>query len=145
MRNDFAGFLAGLVFSIGLCVSGMINPAKVLAFLDVLGAWDPSLAFVMAGAVAVTALGYRLVLRQPHPMLAGQFHVPTRRDIDGRLLAGAAVFGAGWGLVGFCPGPAVAALSTGSTKAIAFLVAMLLGMAIGRYLTTIWPSRAFAG
>ena len=144
MRRELISFLAGLIFSIGLCLSGMINPAKVLAFLDVFGAWDPSLALVMAGAVAVTALGYRLVLQRPQPLLDAAFHVPTRRDIDGRLLGGAAIFGAGWGLVGFCPGPAVAALSSGSTKSVAFFVAMLLGMAIGRHLTTIWPSRAFA-
>ncbi len=117
----------------GLTVSQMINPAKVLGFLDVgaipTGGWDPSLALVLAGAVVTTAIGYRLVFRRSRPLFAEAFSVPTRRDIDARLITGATVFGAGWGLVGLCPGPAVAVLGVDGIGAVAFVVAMLAGMA----------------
>ena len=103
-------FVAGIMFGIGLIISGMANPAKVLNFLDVAGTWDPSLAFVMAGAVSVTAIGYRLVLARPKPLLASSFHLPTRRRLDARIFVGPAIFGIGWGLSGFCPGPAVTSL-----------------------------------
>ncbi|MFC4166316.1 DUF6691 family protein [Teichococcus aestuarii] len=124
----------GLLFGLGLLVSGMADPAKVLNFLDLGGAWDPSLAFVMAGAVLTTALGYRLVLRRPRPLLAEAFQLPTRRAVDGRLLLGAALFGIGWGLGGFCPGPALASLGLGAPGTLAFLPAMLAGMALARRL-----------
>lgn len=124
----------GLLFGLGLLVSGMADPAKVQNFLDLGGAWDPSLAFVMAGAVLTTALGYRLVLRRPRPLLAEAFQLPTRRAVDGRLLLGAALFGIGWGLGGFCPGPALVSLGLAAPGTLAFLPAMLAGMALARRL-----------
>ncbi len=129
-------FLSGLLFSFGLIVSGMINPEKVLGFLDVFGAWDASLAFVMCGAVIVTTIGYRLVWRRATPLYAASFSLPSRADIDAQLLVGPALFGIGWGLVGLCPGPAFAALTTSVNAAVVF-VAMLLGMALAR---TPWGS-----
>lgn len=127
-------FLAGLIFGLGLVVSGMANPAKVLNFLDVAGTWDPSLAFVMGGAVAVTALGFRLVLAWPKPLLASRFQLPNRRDIDLRLLVGPAIFGLGWGLSGLCPGPALTSLSLGNSAVLVFVPAMLVGMTAARWL-----------
>ncbi len=121
-------FLAlGLLFSIGLGISGMTQPGKVLAFLDVTGAWDPALMFVMGGAVAITFIGYRWVLRRPMPVLADAFQIPTRRDIDGRLILGALMFGVGWGMAGFCTGPALAALGSGSVEVMVFAGAMFAG------------------
>jgi uncharacterized membrane protein YedE/YeeE len=127
-------FIAALIFGVGLVISGMANPAKVLNFLDIAGSWDPSLAFVMAGALAVTAIGYRLLLARPKPLFAPTFQIPTRRQIDARLLLGAAIFGVGWGLAGFCPGPALTALGLGAPGTLAFVPAMLLGMAAARWL-----------
>jgi uncharacterized membrane protein YedE/YeeE len=126
--------LAGLIFGVGLIVSGMANPAKVLNFLDLAGGWDPSLAFVMAGAVATTAIGYRLVLRRPKPVLAESFRLPTARRIDLRILVGPAIFGIGWGLSGLCPGPAITSLGIGSPGVLVFVPAMLVGMALARRL-----------
>ena len=120
---------AGLLFGLGLAVSGMLDPARVRGFLDVGGAWDPSLVFVLGGAVSVSALGYALSRRLPRPALAETFDRPTSRRIDPPLVLGAALFGIGWGLSGFCPGPAVAALSTGAGPAYVFVAMMLLGMA----------------
>lgn len=128
MRN-FSALLAGLVFGIGLAVSGMLNPQKVIGFLDLFGNWDPSLAFVMGGALLVTIPGYRLVWSRPAPMFDTSFSRPTNTRIDTPLMLGALMFGAGWGLVGLCPGPAVAALSTGSVKIVVFVAAMAAGMA----------------
>jgi uncharacterized membrane protein YedE/YeeE len=134
--RPLASLLIGIVFGLGLVISGLANPAKVLNFLDFAGAWDPSLAFVMAGAVAVTAIGYRLVLTRPGPMLDSQFHLPQAAAIDGRLLGGAAVFGVGWGLSGYCPGPAVTALAFLSPSTVVFVVGMLAGMWLAKSLTT---------
>jgi uncharacterized membrane protein YedE/YeeE len=125
----------GLLFGAGLVVSGMANPAKVLNFLDLFGTWDPTLAFVMGGAVVVAFLGYRLVLRRDRPILGDKFHLPTRKDIDGKLVTGAGLFGIGWGLGGFCPGPAIAAIGLGATGTLAFVPAMLLGMVAARFLS----------
>ena len=125
---------AGLLFGLGLAISQMANPAKVLAFLDLAGRWDPSLALVMAGALAVTIPGYRLVLRRPKPVLAAHFGLPTAKSIDGRLIAGAAIFGAGWGLVGFCPGPAIASLAWTVGDNLWFIAAMAAGMLVTRRL-----------
>jgi len=122
----------GLLFGVGLIVSGMADPAKVLNFLDLFGTWDPSLAFVMGGAVLVAFLGYRLVLSRPEPVRGGTFHLPTKRDIDARVTAGPAIFGFGWGLSGFCPGPALTAIGLGTTGALAFVPAMLAGMCLAR-------------
>lgn len=119
--------LCGLIFGAGLAISGMVNPAKVLGFLDVTGHWDPSLALVMAGGVAVFAVGFLLVKRTSHPVFAAKFEIPTRRDIDPRLVAGAVLFGIGWGLAGFCPGPALTSLAFGITKVYVFVAAMVAG------------------
>ncbi|MDB4223336.1 YeeE/YedE family protein [Granulosicoccus sp.] len=121
-------FLSGLLFSLGLIVSGMINPAKVIGFLDLFGQWDPSLAFVMAGAVAVTFVGFRYVLKQKNPRFAIKFSIPTRTDIDAPLLIGPVLFGLGWGLVGLCPGPALAALTAAPKSTWVFFISMLVGM-----------------
>ncbi|MDA9403308.1 DUF6691 family protein [Bradyrhizobium sp. CCBAU 45389] len=130
-------FAIGLIFGIGLIVSGMSNPAKVLNFLDVggipAGTWDASLAFVMAGAVAVTFIGFSRVLKLPRPFFADRFYLPTRRDIDPRIVAGPAIFGIGWGLAGFCPGPALTALGFGSVSAVIFVAAMCAGMVLARF------------
>ncbi|MBR1124388.1 YeeE/YedE family protein [Bradyrhizobium lablabi] len=131
-------FVIGVIFGLGLLVSGMSDPAKVLNFLDFggvsAGTWDPSLAFVMAGAVAVTLIGYRLVLKRPRPLLAEQFHVPGRDDIDLRIVVGPVIFGVGWGLSGFCPGPALTALGFGAPRAFLFVAAMLAGMMLARWI-----------
>lgn len=128
MRAAITGAACGLIFALGLVLSGMVNPAKVLNFLDVMGHWDPSLAFVMGGAVIVTFIGYRFVLRRERPLAAERFSVPTGNRTDARLLAGAALFGIGWGLVGLCPGPALTALSSGKLEPVLFVVAMAAGM-----------------
>ena len=120
--------VAGLLFGTGLALSGMLDPVRVLGFLDVAGAWDPSLAFVLGGAVSVSAVGTVLARRMKTPVLACSFDVPTDRRIDVRLVVGSALFGIGWGLGGFCPGPAIAALSLLVPKALAFVAAMLAGM-----------------
>jgi uncharacterized protein len=129
MKQAIAAFLCGLLFGAGLLVSQMSNPAKVFGFLDVTGTWDPSLAFVMGGAVVAFALLYRLVLRRPAPALATGFAHPDRRNVDLPLMLGAAIFGAGWGLGGFCPGPAVVSAAFGDYRVWAFVVAMIAGMA----------------
>lgn len=103
-------YLIGLIFSVGISISGMANPAKVLNFFDVTGTWDPSLAFVMAGAIVVTFLGYRYALKRPSPLLSKSFLLPTSRDLDVRLFGGSAVFGIGWGIAGFCPGGSLPAI-----------------------------------
>lgn len=131
-RTALAATLAGVLFGLGLAVSQMVDPGKVLAFLDVAavadGAWDPSLLLVLCAAVGTNLVGYRLVLGRPSPLFAARFSLPTRKDVDRRLVAGSALFGVGWGLAGYCPGPAVAALSQGSLDALWFTIAMLLGM-----------------
>lgn len=122
--------LAGLVFGLGLILSGMANPAKVLGFLDLTGAWDPSLALVMGGAVAVSALAFTWVRRRRVSLLGAALRLPTARTIDRRLVLGSVVFGVGWGLAGFCPGPALVTLGMGNGKALIFAAAMLAGMGL---------------
>jgi uncharacterized membrane protein YedE/YeeE len=135
-----ASLAAGLLFGLGLVISGMSNPAKILNFLDIFGSWDPSLAFVMAGAVTVTFLGYRFVLACKQPLFDAAFHVPTAKDIDPPLVAGAATFGLGWGLSGFCPGPAFTALPLLAQGTLAFVPAMLIGMWAARRAPKLrWP------
>jgi uncharacterized membrane protein YedE/YeeE len=120
---------AGLTFGLGLVISGMANPAKVLNFLDVAGNWDPSLAFVMLGAIAVTATGFQFVLRRPKPLLEQSFHLPGQSSIDRPLVVGSAIFGLGWGLFGFCPGPAITSLGLAATGTLVFVPMMLIGIA----------------
>ena len=123
-------FVAGLVFGIGLLLSGMADPAKVLGFLDLAGSWDPSLALVMVGAIAVATIGFAVARRRTTSLLGTPIRLPTKRSIDRRLVVGSTLFGAGWGLAGFCPGPALVALGMGEGKAIVFVVAMLAGMGL---------------
>ena len=132
MRN-FLGFAAGLVFGIGLIISGMTDPAKVLNFLDILGPWDPSLAFVMGGASVTAFIGYRLIWRRERPVMGSQFDLPDTTAIDAPLLTGAAIFGMGWGLGGFCPGPAWTSLLIGSSGILIFLPAMLVGIVLAGF------------
>lgn len=132
--NAVSAFAAGLVFGIGLMMSGMTDPGKVIGFLDVAGRWDPSLAFVMGGAILVGFFAFRLAARRSQSFLRGAMHLPQRRDIDARLVGGSVVFGAGWGLAGFCPGPALVAFASGVAPAAVFVAAMLGGMMI--YLAT---------
>jgi uncharacterized membrane protein YedE/YeeE len=121
-------FAAGLLFGLGLAISGMMNPRRVLGFLDLAGTWDPTLVFVLAGAVTVSAAGYLVARRIKQPLLAPSFDIPSRRDIDLPLTGGAVLFGIGWGLAGFCPGPALAALGKGLPGDFLFVAAMLAGM-----------------
>jgi uncharacterized membrane protein YedE/YeeE len=132
MAKTASAFAVGLLFGLGLLDSGMADPAKVLAFLDVTGRWDPSLALVMAGAVAASAAGYRLARRRGRPILAPRLDVPARRDLDGRLIAGAAIFGLGCGLAGLCPGPALTILTVAPMEAVTFVAAMVAGMLLFR-------------
>lgn len=127
-------YLIGLVFGVGISVSGMANPAKVLNFFDIAGTWDPSLIFVMGGALVTTFIGYRLVFRRPAPVLEPTFQVPTSRVIDMKLVGGSALFGIGWGIAGFCPGAAIPALGMGRWEVALFLGAVGLGLALARIL-----------
>jgi uncharacterized protein len=126
--KSLASFLCGVVFAIGLGISGMTRPLKVIGFLDFAGHWDASLAFVMLGAITVYFIAYRRIQTRPAPLLSEKFSVPQRTDIDRNLIAGAAVFGAGWGLGGFCPGPALTSLASGATPVVVFVAAMAFGM-----------------
>lgn len=137
-------YLSGLIFGVGISISGMANPAKVLNFFDFAGIWDPSLAFVMGGAVIVTYIGYRFVLKRPAPMMSDTFHLPTRRDLDLPLIGGAAVFGIGWGIAGFCPGGALPALGTGRSEVLIFVGAMLGGIIAAKLLQAAIANRATA-
>jgi uncharacterized protein len=129
MKN-FVALGAGFLFATGLGVAGMTDPGKVLAFLNLRGEWDPSLLFVMMGAIAVYGTGYRLVRRRARPVLDGTFHVPASRELTPALFSGSALFGLGWGLAGYCPGPALVSLATGAWAPAAFVAAMLAGMAL---------------
>ena len=128
MKNRFSEFVVGLVFGLGLIVSGMTDPGKVQGFLDLAGLWDPSLAFVMGGAIAVGIFAFALAKKRTRSVLGGAMHLPSAKDIDRRLVIGSLVFGAGWGLAGFCPGPAIVSAGAGQPKALVFVLAMLAGM-----------------
>ena len=132
MNRLLSAFAAGLVFAIGLGLSGMTDAGKVVGFLNVMGDWDPSLAFVMVGAIGVHLSLYRLILRRQSPLFADRFHIPTCRDISPSLVGGAALFGVGWGLGGFCPGPGLVSLAGFGSSAVVFVVFMLSGMALQR-------------
>jgi uncharacterized membrane protein YedE/YeeE len=126
--HRFSEFLFGLLFGWGLLIPGMTDPGKVLGFLDLAGAWDPSLAFVMGGGVLVGLVGFALAKKRTTSFLGSAMHLPTSRDIDRRLVLGSLTFGAGWGLAGFCPGPGIVAMGAGESKAALFVVAMIAGM-----------------
>lgn len=126
-------FGAGVLFAIGLIVSQMVNPAKVLNFLDIAGDWDPTLALVMGGAIMVTVPMFHFVLKRPHPLWGTKFYLPTRRDVDARLVAGATIFGIGWGISGLCPGPALTALASGLLPVVGFVLAMTLGALLHKW------------
>ncbi|AKD25418.1 putative transporter component [Polynucleobacter duraquae] len=133
MRRHFSFFsqyLIGVLFGIGLIISGMSNPKKILNFLDLAGNWDPSLIFVMGGAILVGLAGFYLASKRSEAFFGGALHIPTRRDISKPLIIGSLIFGAGWGIAGFCPGPAIVGLGAGHLKALVFILAMLAGMAI---------------
>ncbi len=132
MLAALTSLIAGTVFGIGLAISGMMNPAKVLGFLDVAGDWDPTLAFVMGGALLVTIPGFYLLRKRGQTVFGGKLELPTHKDIDARLLGGAALFGLGWGLGGFCPGSALSGLATGVPGVYVFVVAMIAGMLLFR-------------
>jgi uncharacterized protein len=123
-------YLIGVLFGVGLIISGMSNPQKILGFLDLAGTWDPSLIFVMAGAVIVGLGGFYVVSKRTEAFFGGALHIPQRRDISKPLIIGSLIFGAGWGIAGFCPGPAIVALGAGHLKALVFVLAMLAGMAL---------------
>ena len=135
MLKMLINLFAGTLFGLGLSISGMVNPAKVIGFLDFAGDWDPTLVLVFGGALLVTIPAFRLILRRPRPVLADDFDLPTKKDVDARLLAGAAIFGIGWGLSGFCPGPGVTALASGLLPVFAFVAAMVAGMAIFKWVS----------
>ena len=137
-----AAGLAGASFGVGLAVAGMTDPVKVLNFLDITGAWDPSLMLVLGGAVVLTFVGYRWILKRQQPVLAEVFSLPKRRDIDRQLVMGAVFFGLGWGIAGYCPGPALAALGMGNTEAYWFVPAMLVGMFSRRWIERVQLRRA---
>jgi len=126
--SRFGAFLAGLLFGVGLIVSGMTDPGKVIGFLDLTGNWDPSLAFVMLGAILVGFFAFRSAQRRTRTLLRSAMQLPQKRDIDARLIVGSVVFGIGWGLAGFCPGPALVSFGSGQDKAAVFVAAMLFGM-----------------
>lgn len=135
MRDFLPGLIVGVIFGAGLVMSDMVNPARVQAFLDVFGNWDPTLMFVMTAALVPSAIGYLLRRRMTRPLLGKQFFIPTSRTVDRPLLLGAAMFGIGWGLVGFCPGPAIAGLVLGAWQPWLFVAAMLAGMGLHRLLS----------
>lgn len=137
-----AAYAIGLIFGLGIAISGMINPAKVLNFFDIAGTWDPSLAFVMGGALAVTIPGYRLVWGRTAPALDTRFHLPTKRDLDARLIGGAAVFGIGWGIAGFCPGAALPAIGTFRAEVLVFVGALIAGLLLAQFIQSTAAPRA---
>ncbi|HEX4925556.1 MAG TPA: DUF6691 family protein [Bdellovibrionales bacterium] len=128
MKNALASFAVGFIFALGLGLSGMTQPAKVVGFLDVFGSWDPSLVFVMAGGVLVHFVTYRLIRKRTSPLFSAQWHVPTKKEITPALVLGSFIFGVGWALAGYCPGPAVTSLASFSAKPAIFVAAMLVGM-----------------
>ncbi|MBF9046852.1 YeeE/YedE family protein [Rhodobacterales bacterium LSUCC0031] len=137
-------YLIGVIFGTGIVVSGMANPAKVINFFDIAGTWDPSLAFVMGGALVVTFVGYRIVFGRSRPMFEGRFVLPTARNLDARLIGGSAVFGVGWGIAGFCPGGALPALGTGRIEVILFVAALIGGILAAKFLQNLSRPKAQA-
>jgi uncharacterized membrane protein YedE/YeeE len=130
MKNSLAAFVVGFVFSMGLGISGMTQPQKVVGFLDLFGQWDPSLIFVMIGAIMVHFVTYRLIRKRDSPLLSPEWHVPTKKEITPALVGGSILFGLGWGLAGYCPGPAMTSLASFEVRPFMFVVSMLVGMVI---------------
>ena len=130
MKTTGMAFLAGIIFAVGLVISEMTKPDKVIGFLDLAGSWDPSLAFVMVGAIGVHAVTYRVITQRNTPVWSEAFHIPTRQDFDGPLVVGAVLFGAGWALGGFCPGPAIASVASAALEVGVFVLCMLAGMGV---------------
>ncbi len=130
---ELAALLIGALFGMGLAISDMVNPERIIGFFDLAGSWDPTLAFVMGGALTTTFFGYRYVLKRSAPLLDGQFHLPTRHDIDGRLMGGAALFGIGWGIGGICPGPGIASLVSLRIEPLVFVAAMVAGTLLAKF------------
>ena len=130
-----AGYLAGMLFGLGLAISGMTDPARVLGFLDIADAWDATLIFVLGAAVGTTFVGYRLVFARGTPLFSTQFQLPTKQELDAKLLGGAALFGVGWGLSGYCPGPAIASIGGLTLPLLALLAAMVVGWWIAQRLS----------
>ena len=145
MKTLAVAFGSGLLFAIGLGISGMTNPNKVMNFLDVAGNWDASLAFVMAGAVGVNLILFRWIFTREKPMWTGSFQLPTKRDLDSQLITGSTLFGIGWGLAGFCPGPALVTSVTGNEAVLTFVGAMLAGMVLQHFLNTTMERRVHHG
>lgn len=140
MKSNLVALIAGVLFGLGLSVSQMIDRQRVLGFLDITGPWDPTLLFVLGGAVGITLITFRFVLRLPHPFLSHQFYLPTPKGIDRSLIIGSAIFGVGWGITGYCPGPGIAALVLGSWNPVLFVAAMIMGS-----LTYKWYSTHYSG
>lgn len=132
-KSIAASFASGALFAVGLGIAGMTQPSKVIGFLDLFGAWDASLAFVMIGAIGVYVVLYRVITKRTSPLFDARFHLPTRRDLDRRLLLGSAIFGIGWGLGGYCPGPGLVAAGSGSLVALAFVLSMAVGMKLEQW------------
>ncbi|MEQ1484928.1 YeeE/YedE family protein [Methyloglobulus sp.] len=134
MKLILASLISGILFGVGLSLSQMINPDKVLNFLDIAGAWDPSLIFVMLGALEVTFISFKVILKRPSPVFDHKFYLATKKEIDKPLIIGATIFGIGWGLTGYCPGPAVAGLGFGNPEAVIMVITIYLGFVVHRYL-----------
>ena len=141
MARILTALFIGLIFGTGIAISGMINPAKALNFFDFAGTWDPSLAFVMGGALIVTTIGYFFVLKNPRPVFDKKFNLPTRKDVDLKLVAGAGLFGTGWGIAGFCPGGSIPALGLMKSSAVIFVISMIIGIGFTRYIRSNLTSR----
>lgn len=133
MRLIYA-YITGLIFGLGISIAGMGNPAKVLNFFDIAGTWDPSLAFVMGGAMLTAMIGYRFVFKKNHPLLDSVFHLPTKQDLDASLIGGSIVFGMGWGIAGFCPGGALPMLSTGQSEVFIFVASLIAGIYAAKWM-----------
>jgi uncharacterized membrane protein YedE/YeeE len=135
MRTHLIAVISGVLFGLGLAISQMVNPDKVLAFLDIFGTWDPSLLLVIGSATGFTMISFRWVLKLKQPLFADTFRLPTKTDIDRKLIIGAALFGIGWGLAGYCPGPGIAALTLGNLEPVVFVVCLIIGSSVARLLS----------
>lgn len=141
MKQNLIALFAGLLFGLGLAISQMVDPTRVLGFLDVAGTWDPTLLFVLGGAVGVTVISFRFILRQPTPFFASKFSLPTKTDIDRPLIVGSALFGIGWGIAGYCPGPGITALVLGSWNPVLFVISLTAGSLLCKQVCSPTPSQ----